>query len=367
MKEKVVMRETLSARPVVEVVCPDCDGVSRREFLRAVGGTVAAGAAFSAVPALPALAAEETPGRTPETVVKQFYETLTEKQRRIIVFPWDHKLRSHVSNNWNVLEEAHGEGAGTEGSIGNLYTKDQQELIREILRGVTTEDGFERYMRQMKDDHGGLENYACAVFGKPGDGKFEWLLTGRHVTLRVDGNSIENTAFGGPIFYGHAVTFNEEPDHPGNVWWHQGKLANEVFKSLDGKQREKALLDGSPADSAESITLKGQGAEIPGIPGSELSTDQKNMLHETLKSLLSMYRKSDVDEALDCIKANGGLDSLRLAFYKGGDLGEDGVWDRWRVEGPTFVWYFRGSPHVHVWVNLAHRTGAGPSAKTARV
>ena len=24
-----------------------------------------------------------------------------------------------------------------------------------------------------------------------------------------------------------------------------------------------------------------------------------------------------------------------------------------RLEGPSFVWYFRGRPHVHVWVNVA--------------
>jgi hypothetical protein len=30
-----------------------------------------------------------------------------------------------------------------------------------------------------------------------------------------------------------------------------------------------------------------------------------------------------------------------------------GVWDNWRLEGPAFVWHFRGSPHVHVWVNIA--------------
>jgi hypothetical protein len=70
--------------------------------------------------------------------------------------------------------------------------------------------------------------------------------------------------------------------------------------------------------------------------------------------MLSMYRPSDVEEALACIKENGGLDSLRVSFYKEGDLGGDGIWDRWRLEGPALVWYFRGSPHVHSWVNIAH-------------
>ena len=34
-------------------------------------------------------------------------------------------------------------------------------------------------------------------------------------------------------------------------------------------------------------------------------------------------------------------------------MGDDQVWDCWRLEGPSFVWYFRGTPHVHVWVNVA--------------
>jgi hypothetical protein len=42
-----------------------------------------------------------------------------------------------------------------------------------------------------------------------------------------------------------------------------------------------------------------------------------------------------------------------LAFYKSEDVGNDSVWDIWRLEGPSFVWHFRGAPHVHVWVNVA--------------
>ena len=34
-------------------------------------------------------------------------------------------------------------------------------------------------------------------------------------------------------------------------------------------------------------------------------------------------------------------------------IGKDKVWDNWRLEGPAFVWHFRGAPHVHCWVNVA--------------
>ena len=72
-----------------------------------------------------------------------------------------------------------------------------------------------------------------------------------------------------------------------------------------------------------------------------------------LTSLIEPYRKEDQDEVLECLKKQGGLEACSLAFYKDGDIGDDGEWDNWRLEGPSFVWYFRGYPHVHVWVNVA--------------
>ena len=71
-----------------------------------------------------------------------------------------------------------------------------------------------------------------------------------------------------------------------------------------------------------------------------------------------VYRKrappgAGVEEALECLKKQGGLDKCSLAFYEEGHSGDDKEWDNWRLEGPAFVWYFRGTPHVHVWVNVA--------------
>ena len=64
-----------------------------------------------------------------------------------------------------------------------------------------------------------------------------------------------------------------------------------------------------------------------------------------------------------CLKTQGGLDRCVLSFYEDGDIGEDQVWDNWRLEGPSFVWYFRGEPHVHVWVNIADDPSVPLNAK----
>ena len=70
-------------------------------------------------------------------------------------------------------------------------------------------------------------------------------------------------------------------------------------------------------------------------------------------SLIEPYRKEDQDKVRECLKKQGGLDKCSLTFYKDGDIGDDGEWDNWRLEGPSFVWYFRGHPHVHIWINVA--------------
>ena len=141
---------------------------------------------------------------------------------------------------------------------------------------------------------------------------------------------------------------------PGNVFWKQGQLANKVFAALDGKQQEKALLEKSPADDPKTIRIKKDG--WVGLCVGELSKDQKGLVEETLKEILAPYRESDVASAMALIKEGGGLDKVHLAFYQDGDLGSDKVWDRFKIEGPTMSWYFRGSPHVHTWVNIGRAT-----------
>lgn len=59
----------------------------------------------------------------------------------------------------------------------------------------------------------------------------------------------------------------------------------------------------------------------------------------------------------DCLRRQGGLDACNLAFYQEHDLGNDGEWDNWRIEGPAFVSYFRGFPHAHVSIHVAEAPG----------
>jgi hypothetical protein len=336
------------------ITCPDCDGgdfnLNRREFVRTAGVTAAASVGLPLFATARAHAAP-TPSSPAETAVKALYETLTDSQKKEVCFDWDYKskdrglLRTHVSNNWQITKPH---------IRSEFYTKNQQHLIHDIFKGIINPEWYARFLKQLRDDTGGKEwgaDQSIAIFGKPGDGKFEFVMTGRHMTLRADGNSQDHVAFGGPIFYGHAATdFNEKVGHPHNVFWHQARMANFIFQMMDADQQQKALVAKRPAESA--VGFRGDKGGYSGIPVKELSDDQKKELQKVLQALIEPFRKEDQDEAVACLKRQGGLDKCHLTFYKEGDIGNDGEWDNWRLEGPAFVWYFRGQPHVHVWVNV---------------
>ena len=314
------------------------NSINRRKFLQTTGA-----AALTA--GLTAQAENAKGSSKSENLIKEFYSSLSAKQKAAVCMPWDHIKRDYINNNWNVVDE-------DKYSIGSFYTSKQQQLLQGAVKGMLSAEGYRRYEKQMKDDSGGFGTFTCAIFGNPSTEKFKWVLTGRHATLRVDGNSLENKAFGGPIFYGHAVRFTEKPDHPGNVWWYQAKIANQLYASLSEEQKKVALLGKSPRDTSAVVKLKGKAGKFAGIAGKSLNTHQKKSLQLTIDSMLNNYRAADALEARKYIEAGGGLDSLHISFYTDNDLGNDKIWDRWLIEGPGFVWYFRGSSHVHSWVNI---------------
>ncbi len=318
----------------------------RREFLKKVGTGAAVLATSSALPQY-GFGGDVAP--PPESLVKTLYGTLSDSQRKQVCFDWDYMhpkkglLRTRVENNWAITEPEIND---------DFYTDDQREIMRDIFEGIIQPEWHSRMDQQLDDDMGGWGNgQHIAIFGDPGSGKSEFVITGRHLTLRCDGDASEHVAFGGPIFYGHAVDENESRTHEGNVFWPQAVKANELYGMFDGRQRELAKVARTPNESHVGFR---KTEEFVGIPVSEMSSDQQAHLQEVLKLLVEPYRQADRDEVVACLASQGGLEKCSLAFYTDNDIGKDQVWDNWRLEGPSFVWHFRGSPHVHVWVNVAN-------------
>ncbi|MDB4499759.1 DUF3500 domain-containing protein, partial [Akkermansiaceae bacterium] len=154
--------------------------VDRRSFLRQ-SSVAAAGLGFGTIPIIGAEKEKKKPEA--ETLVKTFYDSLSEEQKTAMCFPYDHKLRLKIENNWLITK-----------TLVEHYNKDQQAMIKEIFMGIHSEEYAEKVYDQVEWDSGldGFEGgSSVAIFGTPGTGKFEFVLTGRHCTRRCDGDSNE--------------------------------------------------------------------------------------------------------------------------------------------------------------------------------
>ena len=239
-----------------------------------------------------------------------------------------------------------------------FLTPDQRRLAYEIFVNLHSDEYGPTVLKQLLRDGTGHfdSSTSLAFFGTPESGRFQMVMTAHHLTRRTGGDA--GVAFGGPIFYGHlGERFFEKADHPGNAYWYQAKRANSVLQALDGRQRALALVAGDRRDrGTETVKLSGKSAGLPGIPMSELARDQQAEVRKVLADLVLPFRREDAATAMRYIDG-ARFDQMHLAFYQNRDLGNDGVWDVWQLEGPSMVWFFNGTPHVHVWVHVREPIG----------
>lgn len=325
--------------------------LDRRTFLRSVGGSAVAAATLG-WPDLGLASVDESP----EALARRLHHSLDETQRSLIALPWDHidgergLLRARISANWNITEPT---------LDSDFFSNDQRALVRAIYEGLLDPAWHERYDRHLEDDAGGWgQQQSIALFGQPDTGPFQFVMTGRHMTMRAGSDAANPVAFGGPIFYGHATgtwwsgSFVERSHHPGNVFFPQAEAATALYDLLDGGQQEAARVDSGP-DQAD-VTFAGAQSER-GLRLSALSADQLEEAEKLIDLLVEPFRAEDRAAVRAALEAQGGLAACKLSFFEPWYRRGDGLWDSFRLEGPSLTWHFRGDPHVHVWVHVASR------------
>jgi hypothetical protein len=343
--------------------CPECqvelDGlepVDRRGFIRVVGGAATVAAAAGVAGAAPTVArafppAQANGARPAEALIRDLFAGLTPAQRNQVVYPWNHTL---PGNNMPTRLRMYNAAIFQNAKIGQVYTPAQRDLVDQILRAISSgEDGYQQLTRDgTYDGSGSLQNCGAYIFGNPNQGQFSYVFTGHHLTVRCDGNSEPGAAFGGPMYYGHSP--NGYSDR--NCFYYQTQSVRQVFDSLNAQQRQQAVIVGpGPGEQMPSVTFRPAGQAMPGLSAAQLSNDQKTLVEQVMRTVLSPYRQEDGDEVMEIIRRNGGLDQIHLAFYRQGNAGPETQWHFWRLEGPGFVWNYRVLPHVHCFVNIANQ------------
>jgi len=333
--------------------CPECEGLDRRDFVRVLGGTAvtlvglqAVGTAAAQAPAQQQQPAAPRAPKPAEALVRELYTSLTNEQKPNVVYQLNHGAGSNaLPMRQRMVNAAFAK------KIGEVYTQPQQELIERILKSISSgEDGYRCMTRNGTfDGSNSLQGCGAYIFGDPTNNQqFSWVFQGHHITVRCDGNTEANIAFGGPIYYGHS------PDgySARNCFNYQTRGVQEVYASLNQAQRRQAILPTNPREGIESVQFRGRGQSIPGLPSSELSVDQRNLVRQVMRDILMPYRREDADEVMEIVGRNGGLERIHLGFFTAPDAEAD-RWSFWRLEGPGFVWNFRVLPHVHTFVNVA--------------
>ena len=272
----------------------------------------------------------------------RLYDSLGEEERAVVGFGYDHPLRQY-----------HNRGVDTGGGWTFLLGSDARQTLVDLVDASLSEKGRARVPEQWYSQIFGIHFTRLAIFGDPRSGPYQVLVTGPHLNLRLGGRSREGVAFGGPQVYGDQAG-NGEVGLPGNVYRDQLARGQAFFGSLTQGERQAARRPRAPVQT--DIALQGAQGRFDGVPVADLDARSRQLARSAIEEILVTYADEDAAYARECLAANGGVEALHAADYAvdhegGRNVGDDPS-QIYRFEGPAAVFYFRGEPHLHAFVNV---------------
>jgi hypothetical protein len=313
--------------------------MNRRTAIKLGAGLLAGGAvSFGGYRLLP-------PGRSRtlepvDALARQLYTSLDSEQRADACVGYDHPMRQyHNRGVW---------GGGRSILVG--FNRKQRQILTDLLYSGLSSEGRERIPREYFTRWPGVHSMRVLICGDPTMPPYQIILTGSHLNLRLGGKSREGAAFGGPQVYGDQ-NGNNRVGLPGNLYRDQFLTAQRLLRSLDDGRKKQALVAEAPVQT--QIELQGRNGSFAGLPVADLDPEGKASVRELVQRICSTYAPDDVAYARQCLDANGGADGLFLSYYQHGEDGDIPEGQVFRLEGPAAVFYFRGHPHLHAFINVA--------------
>ena len=283
---------------------------------------------------------------TTDELAKRLVDTISPQVAARACVPYNHPARQY--HNRGVS------GCGVDIDV-STFDRGQRRLLTDLFHSGLSRAGRERIPNQFFVNWPGVHLMRLLVCGDPRTPPYQILLTGPHLNLRIGGTSAEGVAFGGPQVYGDQRG-NLRPGLPGNLYRYQLETSRALFQSLSAEQREEALYPDSPIETR--IELRGSQTSFEGLPVNRLGPSSLSLARELVHGMLENYPETDASYARECLAANGGIEALHLSYYEDSALAR-GELQNFRLEGPAAVFYFKGAPHVHAYVNVA-MDGDGP-------
>ena len=281
--------------------------------------------------------------------------SLSDAQRSAATFPFDSDERSRHHFIPTEVFERHGMA---------YRDMDSEQKVRalDLLRSGLSQDGY-LTAQQIMEVEGILgvlegegrrfsrdqEDYWVSVFGMPEPGgTWGWRWEGHHLSLHftvVDGELTMST----PTFLGaNPANVPSGPRRGLRAMKAQEDSARELLGSLDASQRERAIFDDvAPENIVTGADLVVNPLEPIGIPGSALSSRQRELLMAVIDSYVGMMA-DDIASLRRAAVERGGLDDTWFAWAGPMERGEVAYY---RVQGPEFLIEFDNTQedpnHIH--------------------
>lgn len=305
---------------------------------------------------------------------QSFLDSLSAEQRAITQF----SRNSDIKRRWTNVSQAERAGVSYQ-----EMTEDQIAAANNLLKAFLSPKGYEQSKNIMlingylADATGnqvryGSEQFWLTVYGKPSTNRpWGWRLEGHHLVLSV--NIVGDQVVMTPTFMGAEPTTIPAGEHAGvTVMQEQEAAARAFIGSLNSNQQAIAHI--SDVKSGTNILSEAykDNAVIPklGIPASELSKKQQDLLMKVVRSYSGQYRQKLSAERLKEVRSR--LDQTTFLWI-GGDQPDSPIY--YRIHSPVALIEFDqqralslpGDPsvplrsHVHTMVRTPNGNDYGES------
>lgn len=298
----------------------------------------------------------------------RWLESLDAAQRTRAVQPFADPMRT----SWHFIPKNDRKGV----QLRDM-TDQQQEAALAVLRSALSAAGYEKatgimqldeLLRIIEGDKAknirDAKRYYLTLFGTPADnGSWGLSIEGHHLSLNItirDGMVVDST----PQFLGAnpaevRTTFPGLPPTGHRVLRDEEQLAFDLVNSLDGQQRQQAVIAREPPREIRAAgEPQGPRGAAAGIAYAEFNTDQQAVLRKLVEVYCRVMPDAVAEERLGLIDNWGDVH-----FAWAGSL-KPGVGHAYRVEGPTFAIEFvnvqpdaEGNPANHIHCIWRDRTG----------
>ena len=251
-------------------------------------------------------------------------------------------------------------------------TQTQRPLAQALLASGLSARGFinavtvstlEEILADMEKGKGPKrdpEMYFVTIFGKPGpESTWAWRFEGHHLSLNftiVNGTIVSSA----PAFMGsNPENILDGPRKGMRLLGEVEDAGRKIILALNDEQKKKAIFQTEvPKDIFTGNARKVQLATQSGIPASEMTPPQKQLLMDLIKEYASRLRPELAAQDLEKIE-KAGVDKIYFGWLGEVEMKKPHYY---RVHGPTFLIEYdntqNNANHVHsVWRDLENDFG----------